>query len=51
MHSHTERQKKMKYGGRWGVCKTRTGYLWMADADAYGKMRIQKNAHTKNNKT
>ena len=24
----------------WGVCKTRTGYLRLADAD--GKMRIEK---------
>ena len=34
----------------WGVCKTRTGYLRMADADgenADRKMRMEKNADNK----
>ena len=31
-----------------GVCKTRTGYLRMADAD--GKMRMEKNADNKKSK-
>ena len=40
-----------------GVCKTRTGYLRMADADggcgwenADGKMRMEKNADNKKSK-
>ena len=42
---------------RTGVCKTRTGYLRMADADggcgwenADGKMRMEKNADNKKSK-
>ena len=31
-----------------GVCKTRTGYLRMADTD--GKMRMEKNADNKKSK-
>ena len=31
-----------------GVCKTRTGYLRMADAD--GKMRMEKNVDNKKTK-
>ena len=31
-----------------GVCKTRTGYLRMADAD--GKMRMEKSADNKKSK-
>ena len=47
------KQVKVKSRGRRclhgkGVCKTRTGYLRMADAD--GKMRMEKNADNKKSK-
>ena len=50
---HIARQKhKSALGGScrpWGVCKTRTGYLRMVDAD--GKMGIEKCGWKKNKQT